>query len=67
MQTIQILIKSVYGESKFYPLCDKALSFTTISKTITLDRSQLKIIESLGFTIEYYITMNDRNIKLEGV
>mgnify|MGYP000261668080 CR=1 FL=1 len=54
MTNNQILIelKSVYGETKAYPLCEKAKEFAAMLGTKTLTPHALKSIKKLGF--EYY-------------
>ncbi|NDB68931.1 MAG: hypothetical protein EB015_13170 [Methylocystaceae bacterium] len=49
---IQIEIKSVYGELKAYPACDKAKLFAEMLGTKTLTHSALIYIERLGYSIE---------------
>ena len=44
--------KQVYGKTLFYPVCQTAEIFSSLTKTRTLDQFQLKKIKSLGYTIE---------------
>ena len=44
--------KQVYGKTLFYPVCKTAQIFSDLTKTRTLDRFQLKKIQSLGYSIE---------------
>jgi len=58
MQTIQIEIRSQYGNTVAYPLCQAAKLFTRISGTKTLSSQTLKDIEALGYSI---ICVNTQN------
>ena len=49
---ILIEIKSFYGESKVYPLCEKAKEFAAMLGTKTLTTHALKSIKKLGFEIQ---------------
>ncbi len=51
-QTIQIEIRSVYGEDKAYPVCAGAKAFAAIANTKTLTRSTLVEVMKIGFSIE---------------
>ena len=44
--------KQVYGKTLYYPVCQNAEIFASLTKTRTLDQFQLKKIKSLGYTIE---------------
>jgi hypothetical protein len=44
--------KQVYGKTLFYPVCQTAKIFSDLTRTKTLDRSQLQKIKSLGYSIE---------------
>lgn len=50
--SIQIEIRSVYGEDKAYPVCDKSKAFAAIAGTKTLTRSTLIETMRIGFSIE---------------
>ena len=50
--SIQVRIKSVYGSTKVYPVCDKALAFARLVKQITLTETDIATIKALGYTIE---------------
>lgn len=50
--TIQIKIKSVYGNQLIYPANDTAEKFTTLLGKKTFTQTELEIIKSLGFHIE---------------
>lgn len=49
---IEIEVKKVYGESKVYPVCDKAKLFALIAGTTTLTHSTLCYVERLGYEIK---------------
>jgi len=44
--------KQVYGKTLFYPVCQTAQIFSSLTKTRTLDRFQLQKIQGLGYSIE---------------
>jgi hypothetical protein len=48
---IIIEIKSVYGEIKAYPVCDKAKAFAEIAGTRTLTAHTLGKVRELGYTV----------------
>jgi hypothetical protein len=50
----------VYGEVKFYPLCNAAHLFTAISRTKTMSMTMLQHIKALG----YAITVRQEEIKV---
>ena len=52
MQKIAIQIRSVYGNTKAYPMCDKAKAFARIAGTTTLTREALRQIDALGYEFE---------------
>ena len=49
---ITVYIKSVYGQPRIYPVCDKAKAFARLTGNKCLTKSQIEIIESLGFQVE---------------
>ncbi len=49
---ITVTIKSVYGRRRIYPICDKAKAFARLTGNKCLTKSQVEIIESLGFQVE---------------
>ena len=49
---IIVKVKSVYGEEKVYPVCDKAKMFAKIAGTTTLTHATLCLIERLGVLIK---------------
>ena len=52
MKSIQVQVKSVYGEEKVYPVCDAAKTFAKIAGTKTLTREVLAHISNLGYGID---------------
>lgn len=50
-QQIKIQLRSIYGETKAYPLCDKAKTFADMLGTKTLTPSALQHIKRLGFEV----------------
>ena len=55
---IQIEIRSQYGNTLAYPICQAAKLFTRISGTKTLSAQALKDIQALGFDIVCVNTQN---------
>ena len=49
---IIVEVKSVYGQERIYPVCEKAKLFCSIQRTKTLGANTIKIIKALGFTVE---------------
>lgn len=52
MNTIQVEIKSVYGNEKIYPVCIKAKAFARLVRQTTLTNRDIEAIKELGFTVE---------------
>lgn len=50
---IVISAKDVYGERKYYPVCEKAKLFAEIANTKTLTKSTLFKIKDLGYTVTF--------------
>ena len=48
---ITVEIREVYGQSKIYPVCDKAQMFAQIAGTITLLPRDIQRIQVLGFEV----------------
>ena len=61
---IQIEMKEVYGETKVYPVCEKAKLFANIAGTKTLTQPVLKDIERLGYQLE--LKVNPKYLELIG-
>ena len=51
MMNITVEIREVYGQSKIYPVCDKAKTFANIAGTTTLLPRDIQSIQMLGFEI----------------
>jgi len=49
---ITIQIKTVYGEDKAYPLCEKSQIFARMLGTKTLTESALRDIKALGYDVK---------------
>lgn len=52
MKSIQVEVRSVYGQQAVYPACPDALVFAGIAGTKTLTHATLCAIERLGYRIE---------------
>lgn len=50
---IKVSVKSVYGEQRIYPACERSLIFAAIAGTKTLAQSDLKLIKQLGFNVVF--------------
>jgi len=48
---ITVEIREVYGQSKIYPVCDKAKIFADIAGTQTLLPRDIQRIQVLGFEV----------------
>ena len=48
---ITVEIREVYGQSKIYPVCDKAKIFADIAGTTTLLPQDIQRIQVLGFEV----------------
>jgi hypothetical protein len=53
---ILIRAKCVYGENKYYPLCEKAKLFAEIAGTKTLTPAVLGNIKALGYKLTFEVT-----------
>lgn len=51
-KTIKVNVKSVYGNTMVYPICDDAKRFASIANTQTLTSSTVALIKGLGYTIQ---------------
>lgn len=49
----QFQTKSVYGNDLIYPVNDTAKKLVQLTGRKTVDKIQLKMMESLGFTLEF--------------
>lgn len=57
--TVTIVARDVYGERKYYPMCEKAHLFARIAGTKTLTKETLKLILELGFELRYHQTQEE--------
>ena len=57
---ITVEIREVYGQSKIYPVCDKAKVFADIAGTTTLLPRDIQRIQVLG----YEVLVKQREMKL---
>ena len=48
---ITVEIREVYGQSKIYPVCDKAKIFADIAGTRTLLPRDIQRIQALGYEV----------------
>ncbi len=48
---ITVQLKTVYGETKVYPVCEKARAFAALAGTKTLTPEALAHIKALGFLV----------------
>lgn len=46
---ITIQLRSIYGRTKAYPVCDRAKAFASIAGTSTLTINTLRNIDALGY------------------
>jgi len=49
--SITIAIKNVYGNTAYYPVCEKAKIFAKLTGTKTLTREAIEHIRALGYAI----------------
>lgn len=49
---IQVKIKNVYGMERIYPVNQKAIWLTSLTKKKTLDRDEIEVIKKLGYQVE---------------
>ena len=50
--TITVMLREIYGNVAYYPVCEGAKTFARISGTKTLTMSALNEIAKLGITIK---------------
>lgn len=48
---IHVEIKTIYGEERVYPACERARLFARLAGTKTLTRQALGLIEQLGYQV----------------
>lgn len=51
--TITLEIRTMGGVKRFYPLDENASRFTQLTKTQSLTKAMIHVIEGLGFEVEY--------------
>jgi hypothetical protein len=51
-KTVEIEVRSVYGNTLIYPANEAAQIFAKIAGKKTLDKSDLNLIRALGFEVE---------------
>ena len=49
---IQVKIKNVYGIERIYPVNQKAVWLTSLTRKKTLDRDEIEVIKKLGYQVE---------------
>lgn len=52
MKEITILVRDVFGQEKYYPVCDDAKVFAHIAGTSQLTPSTIKLIKKLGYEVK---------------
>jgi hypothetical protein len=62
---ITIQLRSVYGRTKAYPLCDKAKAFASIAGTSVLTRNALRNINALGYGFINQAISTTENVSFE--
>lgn len=50
--TIKVEIKTIYGNQKIYPACDKAEGFCKLINQKTLTERDIKLIKELGYEVQ---------------
>ena len=58
MPTIKIQIRNIYGDEKFYPICDTAKALARLAGTKTITPGAYEIIKSLGYSVELVTAPN---------
>jgi len=49
---ITVRIKNVYGEDKYYPVCEMAKLFARIAHQTTLTAANIKMIKEYGYAVD---------------
>tara|TARA_R110002012_G_scaffold312551_2_gene523385 strand:+ start:618 stop:836 length:219 start_codon:yes stop_codon:yes gene_type:complete len=57
---IEVEMKKSYGNTLYYPVCSKALMFTSLTGTKTLNADMLKTIECLGHSVKVTVDINNK-------
>lgn len=63
MKEITVEVRDVYGHPKFYPHCEDAKVFASISGTTTLTEANVRRIMKLGYKVK---TLERPHVFLEG-
>jgi len=50
--TIQVKVKNIYGCERIYPVNQKAVWLTSLTRKKTLDRDEIEVIKKLGYQVE---------------
>lgn len=51
-KSIKVVVREVYGNTLYYPGCDKAETLALIANSKTLTRRTLQLAKDLGFEIK---------------
>lgn len=51
-KTIKVTMREVYGNTSYYPACDKSEILALIANTKTLTKRTLQLAKDLGFDIK---------------
>jgi hypothetical protein len=54
--SITVQIKSVYGDERIYPICEKAKAFASLTGCKTLTRVAIGHIKALGYVVNVQTT-----------
>ena len=57
---IEVEMKKSYGNTLYYPVCSKALMFTSLTGTKTLNADMLKTIECIGHSVKVTVDINNK-------
>ncbi len=60
---LTVLVKDAYGKRLYYPTNWIGKRFASLIGNKTISMSQLRVIESLGFEIEYSMSTTNDSIK----
>lgn len=50
--SIQVILKTVYGNETIYPVCEKAHAFARLAGQKTLTMREVNIIKGLGYEVQ---------------
>ena len=54
---ITVDVRNVYGNTMYYPMCDTAKTFAKLANTTTLTPQAVRLIKSLGYTVQVQTTI----------